>query len=199
METVDEPLADDRTEDDRTEDDRSEAGRSAAERPAGPHGPPLHPLFVSLPIGAWVISFAFDLAAHSANEELVYARGAFWLIGIGIVGAVAAAVTGVIDLLAIPRDTPVFRTALAHMVLSDLALGAFVISFLARRGDASLTAASAPVLALSVVGLAALGGCAWLGLRLAFRYGVRVADEATRDEGYRRRAQDAVDDEEPVR
>lgn len=197
METADRLLADDPRADQPSADDASAAGLAAAKRPAGlaagSLGQPLHPLVVGLPIGAWVISFAFDLAARTANEELVYARGAFWLIGIGIVGAVAAAVTGLIDLLAIPRGTPVFRTALAHMVLSDVALIAFVISFLARRGDASLTAATAPVLALSVVGLAALGACAWLGVRLAFRYGVRVADERTQAQGYRPRSPEPTD------
>lgn len=167
--------------------DGAEARRRAAKVPtspaAGPVGGPLHPLVVSIPIGAWVLSFAFDLAAHAANEELVYARAAFWLIGAGIVGGVAAAATGALDLLAIPRGTRAWRTGVRHLVLSDVVLVLFVVSFLLRRDD-SLQAADPGVMALSVVALALLAASAWLGLRLAFRYGVRVADEDTQRAGF---------------
>lgn len=178
--------------------DGAEARRREAKVPtsafAGPVGGPLHPLVVSIPIGAWVLSFAFDLAAHAANEELVYARAAFWLIGAGIVGGVAAAATGALDLLAIPRGTRAWRTGVRHLVLSDLVLLLFVVSFLLRRND-SLQAAPAGVLALSVVALALLAVSAWHGLRLAFRYGVRVADEDTQRDGFALLGGDA---DEPV-
>lgn len=181
--------------------DGVEARRLAAKVPtspaAGPVGGPLHPLVVSIPIGAWVLSFAFDLAAHAANEEVVYARAAFWLIGAGVVGGVAAATTGALDLLAIPRGTRAWRTGVRHLVLSDLVLVLFVVSFLLRRDD-SLQAAGVGVMALSVVALALLAASAWLGLRLAFRYGVRVADEDTQRAGFAlvdATAEAAADDE----
>jgi len=40
------------------------------------------------------------------------------------------------------------------------------------------------LIALSAVALAVLAVSGWLGGRLAYRYGVRVADEATQVEGY---------------
>lgn len=176
------------TGDDAPGDDQVETRRLAAKQPAGlgagGYGQPLHPLLVTIPVGAWVLSFAFDLAARAGNEEYVYARGAFWLIGLGIIGAVAAAIPGVLDLLTIARGTRAFRTGVTHLVLSDVALVAFIISFLVRRGGDSLQAASAPVMALSVVALACLAVSAWLGVRLAFRFGVRVADEATQAQGF---------------
>ncbi len=171
-----------------TDDDAVEDRRSAAKRPAnlaaGMHGQPLHPLFVTFPIGAWVTSFLFDLAAHYAHDEFVYSRAAFWLIGVGIVGGFAAAATGTIDLLNVPRRTVAFRTGVTHLVLSDIVLVAFVVSFLVRRGDASIEAAPVPVMLLSVVALGFLAVSSWLGVRLAFRYGIRVVDEATQSEGF---------------
>lgn len=168
--------------------DTVESRRLAAKQPvslaAGRYGQPWHPLLVTIPVGAWVISFAFDLAARTANEEFVYSRAAFWLIGVGIIGAVAASVPGVLDLLTVARGTPAFRTGIRHLVSSDIALVLFAVSFLLRRGDDSLQAATTPVLALSVVALVALGVSAWSGLRLTYRYGVRVADEATQREGF---------------
>ena len=38
---------------------------------------------------------------------------------------------------------------------------------------------------LSLLGLAALGASGWLGGKLAYHYGVRVADEMTQSEGFR--------------
>ncbi len=162
---------------------RRRSARAATSPLAGPVGQPLHPLLVGIPIGAWVLSFAFDLAAHAANEELVYARGAFWLVGAGIVGALAAGTAGVLDLLAIPRGTVAWRTGVRHLVLTDVVLVLFVVSFLLRRDD-SLQAAGVPVMALSVVALALLAVAGWLGVRLAHRYGVRVADEDTQRSGF---------------
>ncbi|WP_344022270.1 DUF2231 domain-containing protein [Kribbella jejuensis] len=86
---------------------------------AGPYGHPFHPTLVMVPIGAWVASVVFDIVAlANGSDENVFAEGAYWLIAIGIVGAVLAAVFGLIDLLAIPRKTAAFRTGITHMALN---------------------------------------------------------------------------------
>ncbi len=74
---------------------------------AGPYGHPFHPILVTLPIGAWTCSLIFDVASKVRDggaPSLVDA--AYWLIGIGVVGAVVAAVFGLLDLLAIPATPP---------------------------------------------------------------------------------------------
>src|SRR4051794_6693473 len=82
----------------------------SAKRPksaaAGPYGHPFHPMMVTIPIGTWVASLVFDIAAKSSDTNAdAYARGALWLIGIGIVGAVLAAGLGLLDWLTIPKGT----------------------------------------------------------------------------------------------
>ena len=37
-------------------------------RLAGPYGHPFHPILVTVPIGAWVASFVFDLASRLSEE-----------------------------------------------------------------------------------------------------------------------------------
>jgi len=41
------------------------------------------------------------------------------------------------------------------------------------------------VTVISIVALALLSISGWLGGKLSYRYGVRVADEGTQDEGFR--------------
>jgi uncharacterized membrane protein len=152
---------------------------------AGPYGHPFHPIFVTIPIGAWVVSFVFDVASRRADDAATFATGAYWLIGIGVLGAVAAAVFGLLDLLGIPRRTRAFRTGLIHMTLNLAVAAAFAISFLVRTGDDRYErATSVGLLVLSAVCLLALAASGWLGGKLAYSYGVRVADEQTQAEGF---------------
>ena len=154
---------------------------------AGPYGHPFHPILVTIPIGAWVVSLAFDIAATYSGEPEVFVKGAFWLIGAGIVGALAAAVFGLLDLLAIARGTPAFRTGLTHMCLNLTVVALFAISFALRRGHLDEADATVTAVVLSAVALGLLGVSGWLGGKLAYRYGVRVVDEATQAEGFEQR------------
>jgi uncharacterized membrane protein len=152
---------------------------------AGPYGHPLHPVLVTVPIGAWVASLVFDLASHAADDAAAFATGAYWLVALGVAGALLAASVGTLDLLAIPGGTRAFRTALLHVGLNLAVVALFALSLVLRgRPDAGSDPTPAGLVALSLVALAGLGGAGWLGGRLSFRYGVRVADETTQSEGF---------------
>ncbi|GEL17820.1 DUF2231 domain-containing protein [Pseudonocardia asaccharolytica] len=157
---------------------------------AGPYGHPLHPMLVTVPIGAWVASLVFDVASYLVGDPAFLVKGSLWLIAVGVLGALAAALVGFLDLFAVPTGTPAHRTALVHMALVLAVTAGYVVGFLWRRGTVE---AAGPVglgpLLLSVGCLLALAVAGFLGGKLAFRYGVRVADEATQAEGYRRPAE----------
>jgi uncharacterized membrane protein len=152
---------------------------------AGPYGHPLHPVLVTVPIGTWVASFVFDLLSRFSDEPAVFAKGAWWLICVGLVGALAAAMLGFLDLFAIPTGTRAFRTGLLHMTLNLAVVIVFAGSLLPRR-DRLEQPEGVPVglIAVSAVALAVLALSGWPGGKLAYRYGVRVADEATQAHGY---------------
>ncbi len=152
---------------------------------AGPYGHPLHPALVAIPIGAWVASLVFDLASFVVPDPAFLVLGARWLIAIGVLGALAAAAFGFLDLLAIPSGTRAQRIALVHMTLNLSATVVFVVDFLLRAGHMSGPVAIGP-LVLSVAALAAVTLSGFLGGELAYRYGVRVADERVQASGYRR-------------
>jgi uncharacterized membrane protein len=152
---------------------------------AGPYGHPLHPVLVTVPIGAWVASFVFDLASRFSDEPVVFAKGAWWLICLGLVGALVAAMLGFLDLFAIPSGTRAFRTGLLHMALNLTVVVVFAGSLLPRRDRLEQPdGVPSGLIAVSAVALAVLAVSGWLGGKLAYRYGVRVADEATQAQGY---------------
>ena len=169
--------------------DERPAKRPVSAALAGPYGHPFHPILVTVPIGAWVASLVFDVGSHLVAQPAFLAEGSIWLIALGVIGAVAAAMVGFLDLLAIPTGTRAFRTALVHMGLNLAVTVAYVGNFLWRRAEENPPGAVAiGPLSLSVISLLTLAAAGYLGGMLAFRYGVRVADETTQDEGYAKRA-----------
>ncbi|MCO8126882.1 DUF2231 domain-containing protein [Acidimicrobiia bacterium EGI L10123] len=162
-------------------------GHQRAKRPrtvaAGPHGHPFHPVLVTIPIGAWMASLVFDVVSNTSDDPEIFATGAQWLIGIGLVGAVLAAAFGMLDLLSVPAGTTARRTGQLHMVLNLAVTAAFAVSFVLRYGDTD-EEVSAGLIVLSAVALAVLGLSGWLGGKLTYRYGVRVVEEDLQADGF---------------
>ena len=153
-------------------------------RVAGLYGHPFHPILVTIPIGAWVASLVFDILSRTADHGADFARGAYWLIAIGVIGALVAALFGLLDLLAIPRRTRAWRVGLTHLCFNLVVVGLFVASFIWRADRDAYRETSAGLFVLSGIALALLVVSGWLGGMLAYRYGVRVADEEAQLSGY---------------
>ena len=156
---------------------------------AGPEGHPFHALLVPLPIGAFVSSLIFDILTRTRASGLPYlVDGAFWLIGVGLTGALAAAVPGVVDLRMIPRGAPASATARVHLTLNVAAAALFAIGYSWRAGDhVALDKTRWGQLALSAVAVAFLIAATWLGGKLTYYHGMRVRRQADREEGTTRR------------
>ncbi len=152
---------------------------------AGPYGHPFHPVAVAIPIGAWSSSLVFDLLGLAADDPRAFATGSRWLIAIGLGGAVGASVLGLLDYSRIPKGTPARRTAVAHLALNVTAMVLFSVGLVVRLLDVGRI----PVVAFALSAIASLGlsVSGWLGGKLAYRWGVRVADENTQREGFEQR------------
>jgi uncharacterized membrane protein len=152
---------------------------------AGPYGHPYHPALVSIPIGAWIASMVFDISSHFVSKPAFLATGSEWLIAIGIIGAIIASLAGFMDLTSLAEGTPAYRTASAHMILNLFLIIGYGGDFWWRRHTyASGAPVGAGAMSLSAGCLVLLTVSGFLGGRLAYRYGVRVADEATQASGY---------------
>src|SRR4051794_35457552 len=132
---------------------------------AGPYGHPFHPILVTIPIGAWVCSLVFDIATrvNSAGSASL-TDASYWLIGIGVIGALLAAVFGLMDLVRIPRGSRALRFGLAHLVLNLTVVGLYIGNFLWRHGsyyESNKVGTGQLVLSAVAIGLLLISG--WIG------------------------------------
>lgn len=152
---------------------------------AGPYGHPFHAILVTIPIGTWTASIVFDIIGFFAEDATPYTVGAQVLILIGLIGALAAAAAGLHDYSLIAPGTTARRTGLVHMLMNVAVIGLFAVNLLVRWfSDHDVVSVTGFL--LSIVALGALGISGWLGGKLAYHYGVRVAEESTQAEGFLR-------------
>ena len=149
---------------------------------AGPYGHPFHPIAITVPIGAWVASFVFDVIGLLAADPAPYAVGSRVLIAIGLVGSIPAILFGIHDYLRIPERTRASSAGTFHMGLNLTICGGYLFQAFYRTSTDDI-----PVfgVVLSVVSLLLLSISGWLGGKLSYRWGVRVAAETTQAEGFR--------------
>jgi uncharacterized membrane protein len=133
---------------------------------------PIHTILVPIPIGAWIFALVADVAA-SMNGDPAWRAAAFYAIGVGIVGALLAAVPGLIDLLSLPSGAS-RRTGIWHMSFNLVAVAVFAVNFAMRWDDPSQL--GSPV--LTVLGILLIGVAGWLGGEMVYRGGVGVASDA---------------------
>jgi uncharacterized membrane protein len=161
-----------------------------AKRPAsivaGPYGHPFHATLVPVPIGAFVGVLVLDLVSKSAQDGAGYARAATVLLGVGLVGAALAAIFGFMDYTQIARRTKANRVATTHMILNLLVVVVLLGSFLGRIDSDTESTPTGHVVVMALA-LAVLGVSGWLGGKMSYHYGIRVADEATQAEAFEER------------
>src|SRR6185436_14281107 len=135
-------------------------------------GHPIHPMLIPFPLALWATSFAVDVLFYFLRHPTLLIIAKF-MIAAGCLGAIAAAIPGIIDWLTI-KNGDVKRAANWHARLNVAALVVFAISFFLRMGRYSELVGrrlTLPFL-LSMVGVILISISGWLGGELAFRYGI---------------------------
>jgi uncharacterized membrane protein len=131
---------------------------------------------VTLPIGLFVFSFVADIVFRSGGAP-VWNDVARYTLGGGLIGALLAAVPGLIDYGTV-RAPRVRRIATAHLCLNLLVVALFAASFWARVRPMPPSLPHSLPLWLSAVGIVVLGISGWLGGELVFVHGVGTQIEA---------------------
>lgn len=137
--------------------------------PASIAGHPLHPMLITIPVGLLIFSLICDLIALFSTEPDVWLLVAFFTMVGGFIGALIAAIPGVIDLMSI-NESNIKKIGLTHMALNLVAVTLYAVNIWLRIDG---TSGSAP-LVLSVIAVALLGVSGWLGAEMVHKYGVGV-------------------------
>ena len=130
---------------------------------------PIHPMLVPIPIGLWIFSLVCDLIHAGGSPNPAWVTVALYCMGGGIIGALLAAVPGLIDLLSLPAGPR--KTALTHMAINLTVVALYVINFWMRT-QAPGSPGKLVWLSLVAVGLLTISG--WLGGKMVYEHGIAV-------------------------
>lgn len=145
--------------------------------PASFKGHPLHPIIIPLPIGLWIFSLISDLIFKFGHGGPVWDDVAFYTLAGGIVGALLAALPGLIDLLSIqnPKSKSI---GIWHMIVNLLAVALYCVNFWLRMDRAP--GDNLPIV-LSAIGVGLIVISGWLGGELVYVRGVAVKQPPDQD------------------
>jgi len=142
--------------------------------PASVRNHPLHPMLVVFPFALWTTAVIFDVIGLTTGNAM-YRTAAFYNIGAGIIGGVAAAIPGAIDYWTLHGRAA--RVGTWHALLNVGALLLFTLSWVGRtRWGAGKIGLDTwmPELA-AFIGLALIIPSGWLGGSLVYVHGTGVA------------------------
>lgn len=137
--------------------------------PASIAGHPIHPMLVPIAIGCFIFSLASDLICMATGATDPWNMLAYYTMIGGILGALAAAVPGLIDLLSLPA--PIRATAIKHMTINLIVVALYVCNAWWRHNDPHNL--KVPMI-LSIVAILMLLVSGWLGGKMVYEAGVGV-------------------------
>jgi uncharacterized membrane protein len=141
-------------------------------------GHAVHPMLIVFPLGLLATAVIFDII-YLVSGKTQWTLVAYYMIGAGTLGGLAAAVPGWLDWFAIPNGTRAKRIGLFHGVGNMIVLLLFILSWMLRRDNPEVPPTGAIVAGLLGLVLAAFTG--WLGGELVDRLGVGVDEGAHLD------------------
>jgi uncharacterized membrane protein len=141
----------------------------------------LHPMLVVFPIGLLATSVVWDVC-YLASGNRSWGMISVATIVAGVVGALAAAIPGFVDWLAIPHGTRARRIGAYHMVLNLTVVGLFGLSLVQRLlTPGGYDVAGIGRMAAGWIGVAIMAVSSWLGGELIETLGISVSDSANPD------------------
>lgn len=128
-------------------------------------GHPLHPIIVTLPLGAWTLTSVFDLLGEERAADLC--------LRAGVVAAGSAALSGLAQWNEVTDRERPRRIGVMHSSLNTVATGLYIGSWVLRsRGQRGAGVATA------IAGLTVVSLSGWLGGHLSYTLGVGVEEDA---------------------
>ncbi len=134
-------------------------------------GHPIHPVVVIFPVAFLSAAAGTDLGYWLTKGEF-WARASVWLLGSGLLTAIAAAIIGIVDFIRIPRVRN-RQAGWAHMWLNVGVLALTLVNFGLRLVGTNATILPFGI-SLSGIVAALLMLSGWYGGELTFRHKVGI-------------------------
>ena len=138
-------------------------------------GHSVHQMLIVLPLGLLVGAIIFDVVGLLVGG-VEWANLSYWLIAVGVMSGLLAAVFGFADWTKIPAGTRAKRIGATHGLGNVGVVALFAISWFLRGGAAEQPAGAAYLFSFLGGGLAMI--TSWLGGELVARLGVGVDEGA---------------------
>lgn len=136
-------------------------------------GHPIHPMLVMFPIVCFIGVLVTDIV-YLSNADSGWATASKYLLGIGIVMALLAALAGLTDFFGDKRIQG--SDAIKHMIANVVAVVLEVINFFVRLNNNDAIGGIGIILSVIVVLILAYSG--WKGGDLVFKHGIGVNDHS---------------------
>jgi uncharacterized membrane protein len=140
----------------------------------GAPGKPLHPPLTDASIGAYTVGVAMLIAGAAGLQEEQMSHGALIAISFGLILALPTALTGLLDWLDIPKQTPARTMATIHLVVMLATTVLFALTWLAQRPGYNDDEIRTLALVLGVLSETFLVAGGNIGGANVFVYGIRV-------------------------
>lgn len=137
-------------------------------------GHPTHPPFTDMAIGAYTAGVVMLLVGLIGADEPEMAHGALLAIGFGLIATVPAALTGLIDWLALPKGSPARTLGTVHLLAMVSATVLFAIAFGVHVDGYLDGDVSAGAFVIAAFAEAVLLGGGYFGGTIVFVHGYRT-------------------------
>jgi uncharacterized membrane protein len=135
-------------------------------------GHPIHPMLVPFPIVCFIGALVTDIVFLN-NHNAGWAEASRWLLGVGIVMGLLAAVAGLTDFMGSDRIRSM-GDAVKHMLANVTAVVLEIVNLFLRLHNDEAIASVGIILSAIVVLILLYSG--WKGGDLVFRHGIGVDD-----------------------
>jgi uncharacterized membrane protein len=140
----------------------------------GSPGKPLHPPLTDASIGAYTVGVAMLLAGALGLQEEQMAHGSLLAISFGLILAAPTAITGLLDWLDLPKDTPARSAATIHLFVMVTATVLFAVTWLLQRPGYNEDEVRTLALVAGLISGCVLAAGGNIGGANVFVYGIRV-------------------------
>ena|SRR5690242_15346347 len=135
-------------------------------------GHPVHPMLIVFPAGLFTAAVIFDILYLILSKPIL-TTVSFYMIAVGVIGGLLAAIFGFIDWLGLPSNSRAKQIGGWHGLGNFVIVVLFAVSWLLRNGNPNFVP-NGFAMVLSFAGILLALVTLWIGGELVYRLGVAV-------------------------